>query len=69
MSAFCENCYSEDVAIDDLPEILDLVAEAARTSPHAKRAYDLLRSAFPDDIEDLSARQFLIEGRMGGLPL
>jgi len=52
-------------APDDLPEILDLIAEAARMSPYAAKAYDLLRASWPDDVPVLSARQFLIAGRMG----
>lgn len=45
-------------------EVLDLIAEAARISPHAKRAYNLLRADWPA-INTLEARQSLIAGRMG----
>lgn len=45
-------------------EILDLIAEAARISPHAKRAYNLLRNEWPE-IANLEGRQMLIDGRMG----
>lgn len=51
-----------------LPEILDLIAEAARTSRHARAAYQLLRDAFPDAAPGLQQTLRLIEGRMGGLP-
>lgn len=75
MTRFC-SCGEEFVSGDDdeiiapdsLPEILDLIAEAPRTSPHAKRAYELLREAFPEDVPILAQTQRLIEGRMGGLP-
>lgn len=55
-----------DVAgdVDSLDEILDLIAEAARTSPYAKRAYELL-SAKQNEPMTLTARQMLITGRMG----
>lgn len=45
-------------------EILDLIAEAARISPHARRAYNLLRADWPE-INTVEARQSLIAGRMG----
>lgn len=48
----------------DEQELVDLIAEAARISPHAKRAYALLREAIPN-LETLPARQALIAGRMG----
>ncbi|TPM39606.1 hypothetical protein [Mesorhizobium sp. B2-3-4] len=48
---------------DELAEIADLVAEAARTSPHAIRAYGLLFDTYPD-LGSLSGRQRLIAGRM-----
>lgn len=44
-------------------EIIDLIAEAARTSAHARRAYNLIREEWPD-ITSLEARQMLIAGRM-----
>lgn len=47
----------------DLDEIADLIAEAARTSRHAKRAYGLLLDAYPE-IKSLFARQAIIAGRM-----
>lgn len=45
-------------------EILDLIAEAARTSRHATRAYELIY-AENSDVHSLDARQRLIAGRMG----
>lgn len=45
-------------------EILDLIAEAARSSPHAARAYDLIRDVDPEGTVSLGARQRLIQGRM-----
>lgn len=50
-------------APDNLDEIADLIAEAARTSRHAARAYELLLDAYPE-IRELPARQRLIAGRM-----
>jgi len=47
----------------ELDEIADLVAEAARTSRHAARAYGLLLDEYPA-INSLAARQMLIAGRM-----
>lgn len=47
-----------------LDEPLDLIAEAACTSRHAKLAYSRLREVWPE-IETLEARQRLIQGRMG----
>lgn len=52
-----------DIELGGIEEIADLLAEAARISPHAVRAYEILR----DQIETLQAlhvRQFLIAGRM-----
>lgn len=46
-----------------LEEITDLIAEAARTSPHATRAYSLMQDEF--GLGPLPARQQLISGRMG----
>ena len=48
-------------------EILDLIAEAARTSAHAARAYNLIRENSDDQVMELKARQALIAGRMGDL--
>lgn len=50
--------------IDGLDEIADLIAEAARTSRHAARAYQLLRDALPDTLPALPARQSIIADRM-----
>ena len=47
----------------DLEEIADLIAEAARTSKHAARAYGLLLDTYPD-LNSLAGRQMLIAGRM-----
>ena len=49
-------------------EVLDLIAEAARTSPHAARAYRLIRADRPQ-ILPLEGRQDLIKHRMAGVPL
>jgi hypothetical protein len=45
-------------------EIVDLIAEAARTSAHARRAYDLLTREEFGVHDTLAARQRLIRGRM-----
>lgn len=55
----------EPPAPDDLPEILDLIAEAGRVTSFAAKAYDLLRASWPDDVPTLASRQALIAGRMG----
>ena len=47
----------------DIEEIADLIAEAARASRHAMRAYGLLLDAYPD-LSQLESRQMLIAGRM-----
>lgn len=47
----------------EIDEIADNVAEAARSSRHAARAYALLFDAFPD-IGSLVGRQSVINGRM-----
>ena len=44
-------------------EVLDLVAEAARTSPHAAKAYKLMQCDPQRDMS-LAQRQQLIAGRM-----
>lgn len=49
-------------------EVLDLIAEAARTSPHAARAYHLIRADRPD-LLPLEWRQEIIKHRMAGVPL
>lgn len=46
-------------------EFLDLIAEAAKTSPHAAQAYQLMRAANPA-IHSLDARWRLIEARKSG---
>lgn len=58
------NEMPEADAPDSLDEIADLIAEAARTSRHAARAYELLRDAYPDALATLAGRQRLIAGRM-----
>lgn len=45
-------------------EIMDLIAEAARTSRHAKRAYELLYAEWPTTGR-IEARWVLMAGRMG----
>lgn len=49
--------------VEALDEIADLIAEAARISPHAARAYQLLRSQ-NERLPTLAARQSLTAGRM-----
>ncbi len=49
----------------DYEEILDLVAEAARTSKHAERAFELMtQNQKGRGDRTLKLRQMLIEGRM-----
>lgn len=43
-------------------EFWDLIAEAARTSPHAERAYELAREYY--GLQPLKWRQAIIAGRM-----
>lgn len=50
-------------------EIIDLVAEAARISQHARRAYDLLTREEFGVRDTLECRQRLISGRMGEVVL
>lgn len=47
----------------DFDEIVDLIAEAAQVSRHAKRAYELLREN-DRELPLLADRQALIAGRM-----
>ncbi|MCA0275840.1 MAG: hypothetical protein LCH86_07545 [Proteobacteria bacterium] len=49
-------------------EVFDLIAEAARVSPHAARAYRLIREGNPA-ILPLERRQETIKHRMAGVPL
>lgn len=66
-SDLIDELESRDAMPDDASpsdEVLDLIAEAARVSPHAARAYELLRDIHPEAVSPLSSRQFLIEGRM-----
>lgn len=53
----------EPEAPGGLDEIADNIAEAARFSRHASRAYTLLFEAFPD-IGPIARRQMIIAGRM-----
>lgn len=46
----------DDVMVASGEEVFDLIAEAARISPHAARAYQLLREANPA-IPTLEERQ------------
>lgn len=65
----CDEAFDDDdEAVFSGDEIFDLLAEAARVSPHARRAYDLLRDANPA-LMALDQRQRLIAGRMEGVPL
>jgi hypothetical protein len=48
-------------------EFLDLLAEAARTSPHARKAYELIEREYPST-RPLHMRQRLIETRQSGVP-
>lgn len=63
-----EEFYARELGVDDgedgMDEVLDLIAEAARTSRYAKRAYELL-FAMQRAPMTLVARQMLIAGRMG----
>lgn len=45
-------------------ETIELIAEAARVSPHAKRAYEILRERWPHILR-LDVAQLLVSGRMG----
>jgi hypothetical protein len=58
----------DEVEVVSGDEVFDLIAEAARTSPHAARAYRLIRQANPA-ILPLERRQELIKHRMAGVPL
>lgn len=44
-------------------EVMDLIADAARVSSSALRAYALLRDTWPAETLPLQFRQMLIEGR------
>ncbi len=57
----------DDVDVISGDEVFDLIAEAARTSPQAARAYHLIHQANPA-IMELGQRQRLIEDRMTGIP-
>ena len=48
-------------------EILDLIAEAARKSTHAGKAYALLQERWHNAPRKLEGRQELIAGRMDEL--
>lgn len=54
-------------------EVIDLIAEAARVSRHAVRAYELIREQRAGRAESalppLAARQALIFGRMADVPI
>ncbi|MCA0276286.1 MAG: hypothetical protein LCH86_09795 [Proteobacteria bacterium] len=49
--------------VHGIDEIADLIAEAARTSPYAVRAYELLREKV-ETLPMLRIRQAAIDGRM-----
>ncbi|MFN3549259.1 MAG: hypothetical protein ACK4U0_17365 [Mesorhizobium sp.] len=49
-------------------EFLDLIAEAARTSPHAAKAYQLIVDEHPATLP-LAKRQRLIDARQSGVPV
>lgn len=53
--------------IDD--EVIDLIAEAAKISPHARRAYELIRQDDPRNILPLDRHQSFIANRMAEIPL
>lgn len=61
----CETCgdpiFPEVEEPEKLDEIVDLIAEAAKISPHAAQAYSLLRDEF--DIQSLAARQAIVDAR------
>lgn len=50
--------------MERLEEVTDLIAEAARTSPHAARAYNLIYEQNRGLMQPLAQRQALIAGRM-----
>lgn len=60
----CDEYIDVDVQIDALDEIADLLAEAARSSPHARKAYSLLRDQYTT-LPTIEARQMVVAGRMG----
>lgn len=59
-----EHRFGEDDGDGPDGEVIELIAEAARASPHAKRAYEMLRECWPH-IHRLDVAQLLISGRMG----
>lgn len=66
--AVCPQCgdyYADqdDAEIVSGNEVFDLIAEAAKVSPHAARAYEKLREVNPA-IPNLETRQRLIAARM-----
>ncbi|MEP9397955.1 hypothetical protein [Mesorhizobium sp. KR2-14] len=72
MAATCPNCSEvlpeadpDEIEIISGDEVFDLIAEAARVSPHAARAYRLIRESNPA-ILPLERRQDLIKHRMAG---
>jgi len=56
---------ADDVMAVSGNDLVDLVAEAARTSPHAAQAYALMRAANPA-IPTLEARLRVIDSRNQG---
>lgn len=61
-SEFIEPDDADDIVAVDGGEVFDLIAEAAITSHHARRAYGLMRDANPA-IMPLEARMRLIATR------
>lgn len=75
MAAICPHCSEvlheadpDEIEIISGDEVFDLIAEAAHVSPHAGRAYKLLRETNPA-ILPLERRQEIIKHRMAGVPL
>lgn len=65
----CDEVFDpDDVDVISGEEVFDLIAHAALVSPHARRAYELLREMNPG-ILPLDRRQILIGDRMKELPL
>lgn len=64
-----EHCTDKEIRDEyadrfgDIDEMADLIAEAARISPHAVRAYELLLER-EEGLPALRVRQAIIAGRM-----
>lgn len=58
----CDEVLADEDPVEISEEILDLIAEAALTSPKAARAYNLLLDVLPGEMP-LAQRQWLISIR------